>query len=469
LNDLRFGRTNLVAHPGMATIATPLIEAPRSPVWILIAFLAGNAVLALAMHVAPSIATVHALFCLVAGVGIAATGRATTIAAMVGYIAGSEVLWRMNHAAVFWEFGKYAVVAVLGIALFRLSVRRNRVFALTYLALLLPSALLTLTSIGLDRARQLISFNLSGPLSLAMCVLYFSNVRFDEKDIRRVMVAAMGPIFGVAIISVVATTTTSIEELEFGGSSSNYITSGGFGPNQVSATLGLGLLFALLMLLDSRLGKRWRAGLLGLACIFAVQAALTFSRAGLFLAFVSAIGAALYLLRDARTRVTLAVAATALFAVANWIVVPQLDDFTGGKLSERYTSTNTSGRSKLADADVEIFADNPILGVGPGMAAAIREEMGHVGAAHTEYTRMLSEHGILGVGAIALLLLLAYRTLRTARGMQARAYTAAMLLWFLLFIAVDAMRIVAPSFAFGLACTLAYSSLPRPPPKLVGR
>ena len=102
------------------------------------------------------------------------------------------------------------------------------------------------------------------------------------------------------------------------------------------------------------------------------------------------------------------------------------------------------------------------------MAKPLREEMGHIGAAHTEYTRLLSEHGMLGIAAILLLVSLGYRTFRTARDVVARAWVLAMLIWVALFLAVDAMRIVAPSFAFGLACTLAFSSLPRPPPVKVG-
>src|SRR2546430_7771451 len=37
------------------------------------------------------------------------------------YIAGSEVLWRMCGAAVFWESGKYAVILIFAIALARRS------------------------------------------------------------------------------------------------------------------------------------------------------------------------------------------------------------------------------------------------------------------------------------------------------------------------------------------------------------
>lgn len=433
-------------------------RARRSAMLPLALFFGGHVALGLAMHFAPSLATLHAVMCLAFGIVVAATGRATTIAAAIGYVTGAEVLWRMNGASVFWEYGKYTVVAINLVALFRIKVRLNKGLALGYLMLLLPSALLTLSMIGLDRARQQISFNLSGPLALATCAIVFSNLKLTRDDLRRVMLATLGPISAIAAIAVFSTTTASAEELDFGGSSSNYVASGGFGPNQVSAVLGLALLFSLLIVLERKMSWAQRIGAIGLATVFAIQSALTFSRAGLFLAASGAVGAALYLVRDARTRITVGVLAVTLFAAANWIVIPKLDEFTNGKLVERYTSTTSSGRSNLAGDDVNIFLDHPLLGVGPGMAAPLREAQGHIGAAHTEYTRLLSEHGVLGIAAMAVLLTLAYRVFRMTRDLTSRAMVLALLVWCGMFLAVDAMRVVAPAFAFGMACAYAAAS-----------
>ena len=68
------------------------------------------------------------------------------------------------------------------------------------------------------------------------------------------------------------------------GRQSNVEASGGFGANQVSALLGMGCIAAFLCLLEGK--GRWQLKLLfiGLMLEFAVQSALTFSRAGIYYA-----------------------------------------------------------------------------------------------------------------------------------------------------------------------------------------
>lgn len=421
------------------------------------AFVAGHAVLALLMSAFPPIATVHALACLAIGLVVAARRPIREVAFVTAYLVGAEVLWRMTHATVFWEYAKYAVSAVVVVALLRVRAVRNRGLAIGYLVVLLPSVVLTLASMPLDRARQVISFNLSGPLCLTLCVLLFSNLRLRDQDLRTTMLMLIAPVAGVCAIAYHSTVTAV--DLEFFGDS-NSVTSGGFGPNQVAAMLGLGLVFALLLVVERRLALRIRVVLAILAVAFATQAALTFSRGGLALAFAAAFAAIFYLVRDRRARLTLVVIGALLFSVGKYVVVPQLEEFTSGKLRDRYTDLNPSNRGLIAGYDLQIFADNPVLGVGPGAAAELREGIGHGSAAHTEFTRLLAEHGILGALAIALLLILAIRTIAGARTLQARAFVVAMLVWVMLFLLVNAMRLAAPSFLFGLACAVTFASLP---------
>jgi hypothetical protein len=75
---------------------------------------------------------------------------------------------------------------------------------------------------------------------------------------------------------------------------------------------------------------------------------------------------------------------------------------------------------------------------------------------------LLAEHGILGALAGLLLIGLGIKTARQTRTLRSRAFVLAMLTWFILFLLVNAMRIFAPAFMFGLACSIAYSSIPPP-------
>jgi hypothetical protein len=102
-------------------------------------------------------------------------------------------------------------------------------------------------------------------------------------------------------------------------------------------------------------------------------------------------------------------------------------------------------------ADLQIWFENPVLGVGPGGAYRVRQSLfGHHTAAHTEFSRLLAEHGILGFLAILLLLVMAKRSIGQGRTNGDKAFAASMIGWSLLYMGINAMRIVAPSFLFGL-------------------
>jgi O-antigen ligase len=88
--------------------------------------------------------------------------------------------------------------------------------------------------------------------------------------------------------------------------------------------------------------------------------------------------------------------------------------------------------------------------------------MGREGAAHTEYTRMLAEHGMFGLLAMLVLFAIAIRTFQRARALEARAFVGALFVWSALFMLINAMRLVAPAFVAGLACAISLSSIPLP-------
>jgi O-antigen ligase len=98
------------------------------------------------------------------------------------------------------------------------------------------------------------------------------------------------------------------------------------------------------------------------------------------------------------------------------------------------------------------------------MANDLRKDLGHLGAAHTEFTRVLAEHGILGLISELILFLLMWRIFRATRLVSSRATVVALLIWSLLFLLINAMRLATPSFLTGVACAIAYSFRPRPKP-----
>jgi hypothetical protein len=76
--------------------------------------------LGLLLSRAPALADAHVAVVTLLGFWYALSKPQLERAAYVGaYITGAEILWRMTGAGVFWEFGKYAIVAVFLLAMLR--------------------------------------------------------------------------------------------------------------------------------------------------------------------------------------------------------------------------------------------------------------------------------------------------------------------------------------------------------------
>ena len=257
-----------------------------------------HAGLAMLMRSSALAATIHSLLTLALGILVAFTTRdMRKVVAAAAYISGAEVLWRMAEAGIFWEFSKYALVAIFGIALLRRSKIRGASLPLLYILLLLPSISLTISGMGFtETARQAISTNLSGPLAMAVCILFLSQVRVTKQDLPAWIWACVYPITG--ILAWASYNTLTATEIQF-GSESIFITSGGYGPNQVSAVLGLGaFLLVMLAIIEKRLFIQVLA--LSLAAALLAQSFLTFSRGGVLNVAVALGIAALHLLGSPR-------------------------------------------------------------------------------------------------------------------------------------------------------------------------
>ena len=418
-------------------------------------------VLAIVMRNVRFVGVVHAVGVVGAGVVYAATTpKLRNIVVVLAYLVGCEVLWRMTEVSPFWEFAKYGCLLVLLVALTRMTWPRNRGLAIGYFALLLPSVAMTLMTIPLGAAREHLSFNLSGPLLVTVSVLFFSNIRLTAEQLRAGFFALVIPSVGIATLCYLLAARA---RLEFFNASNDYA-SGGFGANQVSAVLGLATMFLLLLTFERRLAWKIRAPLLLLAIIFAVQAVLTFARGGVVLAFAGTCAALFFMLRgNARARASIIVVSVICSLLGKFVIEPELDELTEGKLSVRYSNVESTGRDAFAKTELDMFVDNPVFGVGPGAGYHYRAERDvRQGASHTEYTRMLGEHGLFGILSLLCFLALGLRAVATAKDPSARAVASAFVVWVALFFAIYGTRIAAPAFVFGLA----FAMRTPPPDKL---
>jgi O-antigen ligase len=413
-----------------------------------LAFLAAHAMLGLGIRRWPALASVHAVVTLLVGLWWALRPNPVWVAYVGAYIAGSEVLWRMSEAAVFWEFGKYATCLVFGVSLLRLGRLQVPARIPAYFLLLLPSAVLTAVSTSASETRNRLSFNLSGPLALMLAMWFFRRLRLSQAEIHRVLLAVTAPVLGVGAIAAAGLLTA--DTVKFGHGSS-LLASGGFAPNQVSAALSLAATAAFLVAQDARESPRLRALMFSVMIVLAIQSALTFSRAGVYMLVTGSLVGILVGVRD-RRQAALLLGVVAIAAVlVLWAFVPVISEITGGAIVNRFADTGLTGRDSIIEADLETWWNNPVLGVGPGLAMEGRvSRFGAAAAAHTEFSRLLAEHGTFGLLAIVVLGACAFANVRGRTG-GSTVLRVTMMSWSVLFMCVDAMRLVAPAFAFGLA------------------
>lgn len=426
------------ARPRHASVTAPTV-------WLWPVLCLVHVGLAVALRASAAFAFLHMAGTVAVLAWIAVTAkRSGHLAAACAYVAGSEVLWRVLDASPFYEGSKYAIFGALLVGWARKPKYKGVLYLpLALVALLAPGAALTVDALGIG-ARELISFNLSGPLVLAAAVLFFARDRYTDAELRTIAWTGILPVVGLGTVSVLA--TLGAASLEFGGES-NFTVAGGFGPNQVSAALSLGAVWCLLLL---SLGERRRTKLvaLGLLVFFLAQSALTFSRGGVYNFAASLLFVLVVLLARPRLLVPALAVSSLVIALGMTLVLPRLDTFTGGALTERFADRGTSNRGDLIAEDLDIWRRHRVFGIGAGLSPT-----GHAGGAvaHTEPTRLLAEHGTLGLLALVLLCAAAAKAVGRAGSVNERVWTVACLGWVLAESVHSAMRISAVGLLFGLA------------------
>ncbi|REJ78546.1 MAG: O-antigen ligase domain-containing protein [Acidobacteria bacterium] len=398
------------------------------------------------VYLTGSLALLHPFAVLGAGLYLAFNKkfRLEQIALVMAYLVGAEVLWRMAEVPVFWEFGKYGTALIAIVALMRRGKLTIPSLPLVYFVLLVPGCLLVLTEQGLFSSRQVLSMQMSGPFLLLIACWFFSHCSMDTQRVRYLLAAMIFPILSVAFATLFF--TVSVENIHFTGES-NFATSGGFGPNQVSSILGLGAFLAAISILILKNDSRIRIYYWAIALFFTAQSVLTFSRSGIYNAIGGIIAVLLLHLRRPTDALKKLIPVFLIASVFLVFIFPELNRFTGGQLSDRFQDTNTSSRTQIAETDIQLFLQNPIFGVGIGESPTSREAIiGRDRMSHTEFTRLLSEHGVFGLGALLAIGAMTLLNFRKQGAIEGKALAAGTAVWSVLFMANTGMRLAAPGF-----------------------
>jgi hypothetical protein len=321
-----------------------------------------------------------------------------------GYMVGAEVLFRMSGGTILYELPKYAVLFFLILGLY-VEKKRHHVsvsYIIYMLFLLIGIAFINIPFT--ESIRKAIAFNLSGPILLGVSAIYFYKRKLSLNTVLDLLFVIVLPI--IAMLSLLFFKTPDVTDIVF-TSNANFATSGGYGPNQVSTILGFGVfIFLVHLVLKKRITVVFLLDI-GFFIYLIYRGLLTFSRGGMLTALLAILAFSFFYIFSVKDKFNQLIKYTGIVVLFGLILVSYTSYKTDGMLINRYTNKNSAGIEKkdistgrvtLFVTEFEAFLDNPFFGLGVGGGKFYRQDkLDKLAASHNEMSRLLSEHGMIGL------------------------------------------------------------------------
>lgn len=403
----------------------------------------------------PFIAKIYALLIIVFGLFwvVKKKNMNNEVLYACAYLTGCEVFLRATEGNAFHEYGRYFTLLFIALGIFYKGVPKKWNPYFFFLLLLIPSVLITLQGVH-DDLRRKIFFDVLGPATLGFAAIYTYKRKITRHEINQILLGIGLPIISYCTFLFLK---YPLGKTVINNTESNPFLSGNFAPNQVATALGLGMfVFFLRLFLTSTSHRIFFINMLVFSFLY-YRGLLTFSRGGMITGVVLIVILMIYALVHYQDYPSfalrfglVAVVLPVVFFFASW----QTDHL----LLKRYLNQNPSGLSKktevrgrhdIAMEEIQLFEENPIMGIGVGQTKEIRQSKYHTSiSSHNEITRMLAEHGILGVVSLFILILTPFLLfLKDRRNIYLICFSA----FWLLTINHSAMRVAAPSLLYALA------------------
>lgn len=341
-------------------------------------------------------------------------GSLINIIPFIIYISSFEVLGRMLRSSPYipWELGKYLIISSSLILILSNRVKINTNIGFILIFLLIPGIVNDTSE--LTSYAEIINYTL-GPISMILFTIILYGKQINIKDFDNML--KMIWYTSVSMLIYVIIKTPDYSELTF-SLNADFSTTGGFGSNQVSTILGIGMFLSFYTWMNRLLfsGSHKLDGIfIGL---FAYQGFLTFSRGGMVVSLVALI-IYYFLFRTSSSyeRIKFIKSLkpvnyflfTIIILTLSYGIIQIISD---GNLTLRYLgeteatlagrkiksiNTITTGRYLILVSDLNLWYENFVFGVGAGASKFLRG--GHLSgvAPHTEFSRLLAEHGFLGL------------------------------------------------------------------------
>ncbi|WP_240472244.1 O-antigen ligase family protein [Mangrovimonas xylaniphaga] len=373
------------------------------------------------------------------------------------YFVGAEVFLRATHGSISYEAGKYLVIVFVMMGIFYRGMSGKAYPYFIYIMFLIPSIFVASTTLSFDaNFRTNIAFVLSGPICLGLAALFCYKRQVSFGQMNQILLFMVLPI--IAHTAYIYLYVPNLQDV-LTSTASSRAAAGGFGANQVSAILGLGMFVMAIRLFTKSpsLGLKLLNG--GILCLISFRAVTTMSRGGVIAAILSLLVFLMFYYLKASYRKKHEIFLVLLFLgfslSVTWVIGVQQ---TRGLLNLRYENKDhlgrekedlTTGRGELLMDELEGFVSQPFLGIGSSRAKDMRYEIEGQGVtSHSEFSRTLAEHGILGV---IILLILLFKPLDVRFTNRQNYYFFAFLAFWFLTINHMSMRIAMPAFIYALA------------------
>ncbi len=428
-----------------------------------------NYVFLVALHVLIGIAIYSNLFLsklyslLIIGFGlyfvIKTKNRNNEVLYASAYIVGSEVFLRMTDGNPNHEFAKYGIMIFLVIGMIYSGISKSATMYWIYLILLVPGVIIGVYALDYGaNIRKAIAFNISGAACLGVASLYTFNKRITISEINNLLLVMGLPIISCATYLYLF--TPNIKDA-LTGTASNGALSGGFGPNQVSTALGLGMFIFFTRLIFSSRSKIIFLINVVLALYISYRGMITFSRGGMITGFFMILILLLVIYINSKNtskiKLNYLIGFLTVAMISTWLFTSYQ---TGGYIDKRYANQDALGRTKsdrftgrgeIAEEEFEMFLGSPFFGVGVAKGTEIRSQrMGLIDnfASHNEITRMMAEHGFFGILALMVLFI---TPLFLYYDNKQNIFLLCFVTFWLLTINHAAMRTAAPCFIYALS------------------
>jgi hypothetical protein len=386
------------------------------------------------------------------------TTDVNTLINLVFFLPSIEILGRViGLSAMPVEIGKY--MGLIYFVIFSLhkkihSKNSNAIFIVIFL-LNIPSLLFA----DFYQFRFKFVHDLLGLIDLSLLGIFFSRITITLFELKLYFKNFLYSLIPFLVILTIKTPKFSEIKFDLGA---NFVTSAGFGPNQVCTVLGAAIFILILyqMAFEKKIFTSFKQIDLIFIVFFSFRALITFSRGGILAPIAALILPSNLLAKFRPTAKIMTNFITITFF--SGLVFFAINSLTGGSLIQRFSGETTktiagtadksiegftTGRSNIIAGDINVWFNNIVFGAGIGESAfeRARLEDGEFVAAHTEFSRLLAEQGLFGLAInIMLLIVIPLEILAAKLSPKVKYIKLTFILFSVISMAHSAMRTIIP-------------------------